>query len=100
MSRSNARARRGNWEAGRDAAAARALDRDVTAVLLNPAHQSQECVEELLNRCAAESLRLQAGRKRLQRDARTIEGDEIRLAQLAAEIRALQDRIDGTARGA
>lgn len=78
----------------RDTAAIGELDREVMAVLLNPASQTPELLEDLLNRCAAESLRLQAGRKRLRSEGRTLDGDEVRMRELAAEIRSLQDRLN------
>ena len=70
-----------------------ALEEDVMRALLNPDECSAAEIDELLTRCAAETLRLQADRTRTETAARVLEADRVRLFELMAEVRALRDRI-------
>ncbi len=62
--------------------------------LLDPDKLSVDEIEELLTRCAAETLRLQAERKRAENTLRELEGERVRLFELTAEVRALRDRAE------
>jgi hypothetical protein len=70
-----------------------ALEEDVMRALLNPDERSADEIDELLTRCAAETLRLQADRTRTETAARALEADRVRLFELMAEVRALRDRV-------
>jgi hypothetical protein len=70
-----------------------ALKEDVMRALLDPDERSADEIDELLTRCAAETLRLQADRTRTEIAARALEADRVRLFELMAEVRALRDRI-------
>ena len=70
-----------------------ALEEDVMRALLNPDECSAAEIDELLTRCAAETLQLQADRTRTETAARALEADRVRLFELMAEVRALRDRI-------
>lgn len=71
-----------------------ALEQEVMRALLNPDKLSVDEIEELLTRCAAETLRLQAERKRAENTLRELEGERVRLFELTAEVRALRDRAE------
>jgi len=70
------------------------LEEDVMRVLLDPGDRGVDEIDELLTRCAAETLRLQADRVRTETNARTLEADRVRLFELMAEVRALRDRVE------
>ena len=70
-----------------------ALEKDVMRALLDPDERSPDEIDELLTRCAAETLRMQADRTRTETAARALEADRVRLFELMAEVRALRDRI-------
>jgi hypothetical protein len=70
------------------------LEEDVMRVLLDPGDRSVEEIDELLTRCAAETLRLQADRVRTETSARALEADRVRLFELMAEVRALRERVE------
>ncbi len=61
------------------------------STLLDPSKRTLDEIEELLTRCAAEALRLQAHRLRSESDDR--EAERLRLFELTAEMRALRDRV-------
>ena len=63
------------------------------SALLDPSERSVDEVDELLTRCAAEALRLQADRLRTESEVRALEADRLRLFELAADVRALRDRV-------
>ena len=71
-----------------------ALEHEVMRALLDPDKLSVDEIEELLTRCAAETLRLQADRKRAENTLRELEGERVRLFELTAEVRALRDRAE------
>ena len=71
----------------------RALEQEVMSALLDPSERSVDEIDELLTRCAAETLRLQADRLRTESEVRALEADRLRLFELAADVRALRDRI-------
>ena len=62
--------------------------------LLDPDKLNVDEIEELLTRCAAETLRLQADRKRAENTVREVEVERVRLFELTAEVRALRDRAE------
>jgi hypothetical protein len=70
------------------------LEEDVMRVLLDPGDRNIEEIDELLTRCAAEALRLQADRVRTESSARALEADRVRMFELMAEVRALRERIE------
>jgi hypothetical protein len=70
------------------------LEEDVMRVLLDPGDRDVDEIDELLTRCAAETLRLQADRVRTETSAQALETDRVRLFELMAEVRALRDRIE------
>jgi hypothetical protein len=70
------------------------LEEDVMRVLLDAGDLNLEEIDELLTRCAAESLRLQADRLRTETSARALEADRVRLFELMVEVRALRERIE------
>jgi hypothetical protein len=69
------------------------LEEDVMRALVDPQERSAEEIDELLTRCAAETLRLQADRKRTETAAQALEADRVRLFELMAEVRAMRDRV-------
>jgi hypothetical protein len=69
-----------------------ALEQEVMRALLDPDKLSVDEIEELLMRCAAETLRLQADRKRAESTVRELEAERVRLFELTADVRALRDR--------
>ena len=71
----------------------RALEQEVMSALLDPSERSVDEIDELLTRCAAEALRLQANRLRTESEVRALEADRLRLFELAADVRALRDRV-------
>ncbi len=71
----------------------RALEQEVMSALLDPSERSVDEIDELLTRCAAETLRLQADRLRTESEVRALEADRLRLFELAADVRALRDRV-------
>ncbi len=71
-----------------------ALEQEVMSALLDPDKRSVEEIDELLTRCAGEALRLQADRLRTESAARALEAERVRLFELAAEVRALRDRVE------
>ncbi len=70
-----------------------ALEQEVMSALLDPSERSVGEIDELLTRCAAEALRLQADRLRTESEVRALEADSLRLFELAADVRALRDRV-------
>jgi hypothetical protein len=70
-----------------------ALEEDVMRALLDPDERSVDEIDELLTRCAAETLRLQADRTRTETAAQALETDRVRLFGLMAEVRAMRDRV-------
>jgi hypothetical protein len=70
-----------------------ALEEDVMRALLAPDERSADEIDELLTRCAAETLRLQADRTRTETAAQALEADRVRLFGLMAEVRAMRDRV-------
>jgi hypothetical protein len=70
------------------------LEEDVMRVLLDPGDRAVDEIDELLTRCAAETLRLQADRVRTETSAQALEADRVRLFELMAEVRALRDGIE------
>ena len=70
-----------------------ALEQEVMSALLDPSERSVDEIDELLTRCAAEALRLQADRLRTESEIRALEADRLRLFELAADVRALRDRV-------
>ena len=63
------------------------------SALLDPSERSVDEIDELLTRCAAEALRLQADRLRTESEVRALEAERLRLFELAADVRALRDRV-------
>ena len=76
----------------RERAVSPALVQEVMRALLD-SEQSVDEIDELLTRCAAEALRLQADRRRTESAARALEAERLRLFELVAEVRALRDRV-------
>ena len=76
----------------RERAVSPALEHEVMSALLD-SEQSVDEIDELLTRCAAEALRLQADRRRTESAARALEAERLRLFELVAEVRALRDRV-------
>jgi len=70
-----------------------ALEQEVRSALLNPSERSVDEIDDLLTRCAAETLRLQADRMRTERAFRALEAERRRLLELTGEVRALRDRL-------
>ena len=75
-----------------------ALEQEVMSALLDPDKRTVDEVEELLTRCAAEALRLQADRVRTEGAVRALEAERLRLFELTAEVRALRDRVNESKR--
>jgi hypothetical protein len=75
-----------------------ALEEEVMRALLDPGERSVDEIDELLTRCAAETLRLQADRVRTESAARSLEAERVRLFELTAEVRALRDRVNDSGR--
>ena len=69
-----------------------ALEQEVMSALLDSERSVNE-IDELLTRCAAEALRLQADRRRTESAVRALEAERLRLFELVAEVRALRDRV-------
>jgi hypothetical protein len=76
----------------RERALSPALEQEVMSALLKPSERSVDEIDELLTRCAAQALRLQADRRRTEREVRALEAERLRLFELVAEVRALRDR--------
>ena len=76
-----------------------ALEQEVMSALLDPSERSVGEIDELLTRCAAEALRLQADRRRTESAARALEAERLRLFELVGEVRALRDRVIESDRG-
>ena len=70
-----------------------AFEQEVMRTLLDPSERSVDEIDELLTRCAAEALRLQADRLRAENEVRALEADRLRLFELTADVRALRDRV-------
>jgi hypothetical protein len=77
----------------RERMASPALKQEVLSALLDSSERSVDEIDELLTRCAAETLRLHADRKRTESAARALESERLRLFELTAEVRALRDRV-------
>ena len=76
----------------RERAVSPALEQEVMSALLD-SERSVEEIDELLTRCAAEALRLQADGRRTESAVRALEAERLRLFELVAEVRALRDRV-------
>jgi hypothetical protein len=76
----------------RERAVSPTLEQEVMSALLD-SEQSVDEIDELLTRCAAEALRLQADRRRTESAVRELEAERLRLFELVAEVRALRDRV-------
>lgn len=76
----------------RERAVSPALEQEVMSALLDPSARSVDEIDELLTRCAAQVLRLQADRRRTESEAHALEAERVRLFELVAEVRALRDR--------
>lgn len=75
-----------------------ALEQEVMSALLDPGKRSVDEIDELLTRCAGETLRLQADRKRAESAVRALEAERLRLFELTADMRALRDRVEESER--
>ena len=62
-----------------------ALEQEVMSALLDSERSLNE-IDELLTRCAAEALRLQADRRRTESAVRALEAERLRLFELVAEV--------------
>jgi hypothetical protein len=76
-----------------------ALKQEVLSALLDSSGRSVDEIDELLTRCAAETLRLHADRRRTESAVRALESERLRLFELTAEVRALRDRVSESKRG-
>lgn len=75
------------------------LRQEVLRAFLDSSERSVVEIDELLTRCAGETLRLQAERTRTESAVRALESERLRLFELTARVRALRDRVRDSKRG-